>query len=91
MRDTSLDRPWTKLCQILSLTYCNRAILVPDDLPIGIGSLIGSLIEQNAAYSKAFLAEYGDNQLLHGFRNRKFAHYRNVQQISLRVSGAVKV
>src|SRR5258705_5352689 len=57
MRDTSLDRPWAKLCQILSLTYCNGAILVPDDLPIGIGSLV----EQDATHSEAFLAEYRNN------------------------------
>ena len=87
MRDTSLDRPRAKLCHVLSLTHCNRAILVPNDLPIGIGSLV----EQDAAYSEAFLAEYGDNELLDGFRNRQFAYYRNVQQISLSVLRVVKV
>jgi len=74
MKDTSLDRPWAKLCQILSFAYCDGAILVPDDLPIGIGRLV----EQDTAHGEGFLAEDTVNQLPDRFRNGQCAHGWNV-------------
>jgi hypothetical protein len=87
MRNTYLDRPWPKVCHVLSLTNGYRSILVPHDFPIRGGRFV----EQDATYSEAFLAEYGDNEFPDGLRTCKLAHYRNVQQISLSVLCVVKV
>ena len=87
MSDTRLDRPWPKVSRVLSFTHGYRPILVPHDFPIRVGCLV----EQDAAYSEAFLAEYADDELLDGFRISQSAYYRNVQQVSLSVLGIVKM